>query len=95
MAPRIKELVIARQAPLLGQLPLHWMMSVHGATFAHVVAAAEMAHHIMAVSEAVATTKDFARPVQVLMLNAQLEARLNGEAPRVTPMRGATGADGA
>ena len=46
--------------------------------------------------EAVATTKHFARVVQVLTLeNAQLEARLNGEAPRVTPMRGATDADGA
>ena len=49
MAPSIKELVIARQAPLLGQLSLHWIMSVHGATFAHVVTAAEMAHHITAV----------------------------------------------
>ena len=46
--------------------------------------------------EAVATTRHFARVVQVLTLeNAQLEARLNGEAPRVTPIRGGTGADGA
>ena len=46
--------------------------------------------------EAVATTKHFARVVQVLTLeNAQLEALLNGEALRVTPMRGAPGADGA
>ena len=42
--------------------------------------------------EAVATTKHFACVVQVLTLE---NARLNGEAPRVTPMRGATGADGA
>ena len=46
--------------------------------------------------EAVATTKHLARVVQVLTLeNAQLEARLNGKAPRVMPIRGGTGADGA
>ena len=46
--------------------------------------------------EAGARTKQFARVVQVLTLeNAQLEARLNGEAPQVTPIRGGTGADGA
>ena len=46
--------------------------------------------------EAVAKTKQFARVVQVLTLdNAKLEARLNGQAPGVTPFRGRTGADGA
>ena len=46
--------------------------------------------------EAVATTKHFARVVQVLTLeNAQLEELLSGEAPRVTRMHGVSGADGA
>ena len=46
--------------------------------------------------EAVAKTKQFARVVQVLTLdNAKLEARLNGQAPRVSPIRGRTGPDGA
>ena len=46
--------------------------------------------------EAVAKTKQFARVVQVLTLdNTKLEARLNGQAPRVSPIRGRTGPDGA